>query len=217
MQLAPGAVALDVGAGTGRLSAMLAAAGLHVEAIEPNAEMRALGIAQTERYDVTWREASGEATGALNASVDLVSYGSSLNVLDRVQALNEAARVLRRHSWMVCLWNHRDLDQPRQREVEAAIHRFLPGYEYGTRREDPSAVIAASGHFGDVHFLQRELVHVTSRADFIDGFRAHATLQRQAGDQFEQVLAAIAELVSDEESIAVPFITRAWFAQRRDA
>jgi ubiquinone/menaquinone biosynthesis C-methylase UbiE len=213
--LAAAASALDVGAGTGRLSAMLAAAGLSVIALEPNAAMRAIGMEKTREQNVTWREANGEDTGVPAASVDLVSYGSSLNVLDRDRALAEAARVLRNQGWMTCLWNHRDLDDPLQRTIETTICRLLPNYDYGTRRDDPTALIQAGGHFAQVRFFQCDFVHRSCRANFVAGFRAHATLRRQAADRFEDVLAAIASIVADMEWIDVPFATRVWYAQRR--
>lgn len=212
-----GAHALDIGAGTGRFSAMLAHAGLTVTAVEPNRAMRAIGIDKTRGLDVSWHDATGEHTGVAAASIALATYGSSLNVLDRGQALAESARVLSAAGWMACLWNHRDLDDPMQRRVETAIRRVLPDYGYGTRREDPSASIEASGYFGVVHYLECRLVHRTSPADFIAGFRAHATLQRQAGDRFAEVLAAIAQAVAGGESIGVPFTTRLWYAQRQSA
>jgi ubiquinone/menaquinone biosynthesis C-methylase UbiE len=206
--------ALDIGAGSGRLSSMLAAAGLTVTAVEPNAAMRAIGIEQTRGMAVSWIEAHGEATGLEPASFDLVSYGSSLNVLDPARALAEAARVLRSHGWMMCLWNHRDLADLLQRAVEQAIRSLLPDYTYGSRREEPTALIQASGQFGPVQHFQRHVLHQCSAADFVAGFRAHATLQRQAGTQFERVLDAIAVVVRGRAAVEVPFTTNVWFAQR---
>jgi SAM-dependent methyltransferase len=206
---------LDIGAGTGRLSVMLAAEGLSVIAVEPNAAMRTIGMQKTLGQNIVWRDACGEDTGVPAMSVDLISYGSSLNVLDRDRALPEAARALRNGGWMACLWNHRDLDDPLQREIEQGIVRLLPNYQYGTRRDDPSFLIQANGHFADVGFFQCRFVHRSRRADFVDGFRAHATLRRQAGDRFDDVLAAIQASVPGDAWIDVPFFTRVWYAQRR--
>ena len=208
--------ALDVGAGTGRLTAILAACGLAVTALEPNREMRAIGVEKTRGLDVAWRDARGENTGCADASFDLVAFGSSFNVFDPTLALREASRVLHGAGWLMCLWNHRDLTDPLQAKVEASIRRNVRDYRYGTRRDDPSGLIDASELFGPVLFVERCFMHRTHRADFIDGFRAHATLRRQSGALFPRVLADIEHELASEEWLDVPFSTRVWMAQRAE-
>lgn len=204
------AAAADIGAGTGRLSLPLREHGLHVTAVEPNAAMRAVGEADGLAYVA----ARGEATGLPTAAFDLVSYGSSFNVMPAAAALAEAARLLRDNGYIALMWNHRDLDDPLQQLVEQAIRRHLPAYGYGSRREDPTAQIEHSGLFGPVRQLGHAFVHQTSRSAFLDGFRAHATLLRQAGDKAGAVLADIAAAIGTDEFVQVPFHTRIWWAQR---
>lgn len=207
------AAVVDIGAGTGRLSLPLRRRGLQVTAVEPNAAMRAVG-----REDgLDYIAARGEATGLATAGFDLVSYGSSFNVLQPAAALQEAARVLRGNGAIALLWNHRDLDDPQQQAVEQAIRRHVPDYGYGSRREDPAAEIARSGLFGPVQQLQQRFLHHTARADFVDGFRAHATLLRQAGAAHEAVLRDIDAVFGDAQQLAVPFHTRIWWARREPA
>ncbi|MBN8742114.1 MAG: hypothetical protein BGP24_18110 [Lysobacterales bacterium 69-70] len=208
LQLPSGAAVADIGAGTGRLSLPLRARGLRVTAVEPNAAMRAVG----QRDGLDYVDARGEATGLPDAAFALVSYGSSFNVLAPGPALAEAARLLAREGYIAILWNHRDLDDPLQQAIEQAIRRHVPGYGYGRRREDPSAELAASGRFGPVQSLSRGFVHDTSREAFLDGFRAHATLLRQAGERAPAVLDDIAALLGTAGRVQVPFHTRIWWA-----
>ena len=63
-RLAPAA---DIGAGTGRLTRLLLARGHRVEAVEPCAPMRAIGIGLT-RGAVRWHAADGAATATTAAS-----------------------------------------------------------------------------------------------------------------------------------------------------
>lgn len=208
LQLSPGTAVADIGAGTGRLSLPLRARGLRVTAVEPNAAMRAVGL----RDGLDYVDAPGEATGLPDRAFALVSYGSSFNVMEPGPTLAEAARLLDDDGYIAILWNHRDLDDPLQQAIEQAIRRHVPGYGYGRRREDPSAELAASGHFGPVQSLSRGFVHDTSREAFLDGFRAHATLLRQAGDRAPAVFADIAALLGATERVQVPFHTRIWWA-----
>jgi SAM-dependent methyltransferase len=75
----PDLVAADVGAGTGISSRALAARGLRVVAIEPNAAMRAKAEPHPR---VEWRDGTGERTGLPPASVDLVLCAQAFHWLD---------------------------------------------------------------------------------------------------------------------------------------
>jgi SAM-dependent methyltransferase len=208
-----GALAADIGAGTGRLTAALVARRFDVIAIEPNAAMRAIGSVLVP--DARWLAARGEATGLADASCDLVGFGSSLNVLPPAVALAEAARLLKPRAWLACLWNHRDLGDPLQAALQAAIESEVPGYAHGSRREDPRPAIDADGRFDPACALQGTVVHDVACADFVDGFRAHATLVRQAGARMPRVLDALTLALDGRDRIAVPFVTRVFAARRR--
>src|SRR5271170_5846757 len=56
--------AVDIGAGTGIWTRMLAARGLHsVVAVEPNDDMRGQGIETSRGTAIVWKKGSAEATG----------------------------------------------------------------------------------------------------------------------------------------------------------
>jgi ubiquinone/menaquinone biosynthesis C-methylase UbiE len=207
----------DVGAGVAHLTLPLARRGLQVSAVEPNDEMRRLGSRRTEAMtNVRWHEGTGEKTGQLSGGFALVTFGSSFNVTDRPAALRETVRILRPGGWFACLWNHRDLEDPIQARIEAAIKGLVPSYDYGTRREDQTAVIATSGLFGDVLPFEGRVLHRQTREDCIGAWRSHATLQRQAGAAFDAVIAAITRVVEAEApEFAVPYTTRVWMANAK--
>lgn len=215
MRLSAAAACVDIGAGTGRLTAALVAQALQVTAIEPNAAMRAIGGRDVPH--ARWLATRGEATGLPSRCCTLLTFGSSFNVLPARAALDEAARLLHPGGWLVCLWNHRDLDDPLQRRLQAAIEERVPGYEHGQRREDPTSLLDADGRFGEVQRITGRLVHATPARDFVGAFRAHATLVRQAGSAMPDVLDALAAVVAGEDSIAVPFTTRIFATRRNDA
>lgn len=215
LALPRGASAIDIGAGTGRFTAALVAEGFAVTAVEPNAAMRTIGRHAVPRAN--WVDARGEATNLDGARHDLVSFASSFNVLPVQAALAEAARLLGPGGWLVCLWNHRDLDDALQRELQAIVEREVPGYAHGTRREDPSDAIRTDGRFDEPHRIDGDMRHAIDTRDFVEGFRAHATLIRQAGPKLPHVLDALSARLADRTRLSVPFVTRVFAARRRAA
>jgi L-glutamine-phosphate cytidylyltransferase len=218
MRCGRGTAAADLGAGTGKLTKELLTRGLTVSAVEPNDAMREIGIGNTRGQSVAWSGGTAEASGLPANGVHAVFFGSSFNVVDQAAALAEARRILLPHGWFACLWNHRNLDDPIQQSIESIIKSFLPSYRYGSRREDPTAVINSSGHFLAVQSIERGFVWPMSSADIVVAWRSHATLRRQAGDNatFERIIAAIADCLAGlPEKIAVPYTTRIYYCQAR--
>ncbi|MCR9072752.1 MAG: methyltransferase domain-containing protein [Alphaproteobacteria bacterium] len=218
MGAVPGKSVCDVGAGVAHLTLMLAERGLRVTAVEPNDAMRANGLKRTGAFEnVQWSEGTGECSGQADRAFDLVTFGSSFNVCDRGAAMVETARILKPMGWFSCLWNHRDLEDPIQQTIEGIIRAKVDGYGYGTRREDQRAVIESSGLFGEVVHLDARIVHHQPIDECIEAWRSHATLQRQAGVHFSNVVAAIKDYLGNlgTSSIAVPYTTNVWIARLR--
>ena len=184
--------------------------------MEPNDAMRANGIKRTSAMaDVQWFEGTGEATGMDDGAYDLVTFGSSFNVCDRPKALAETKRILVPGGWFACMWNHRELDDPIQSWIEGIIRDGVPGYGYGTRREDQTNVIEASGLFRSVVTVSGKVVHEQSKVDCVEAWRSHATLERQAGEKFHDVVNSIEAYLDGlpGSSIMVPYRTNIWVAQ----
>jgi SAM-dependent methyltransferase len=95
--------ALDLGAGTGKLTRGLLALGLEVAAVEPLPEMRAHLPAGARVL-----EGSAEAIPLADASVDAVLAGQAFHWFDAGHALPEIVRVLRPGGTLGLLWNRLD-------------------------------------------------------------------------------------------------------------
>ncbi len=206
----------DVGAGVAHLTLVLAKKGLEVCAVEPNDAMRERGMKRTRKLkNVEWFEGTGENTGQNANSFDLVTFGSSFNVTDRAKALLETARILKPGGWFACMWNHRDLDDPVQKEIENIISNSLGSYNYGTRREDQTKVINESGLFGKVEFAEGEVVHKQKIDDILEAWRSHATLARQAKEKFSEIIGEIEKYLKGlrKQVLSIPYKTRIWYSR----
>ncbi len=212
-----GALVCDIGAGTGNLTVPLLKRKLKVNAVEPNDAMRAHGITRSAHYPgVQWFVGTGEETGQKSGVFDLVTFGSSFNVTDRSKALQETNRLLKPRGWFACMWNHRDLSDPLQKAIEAWIVSQVPSYGYGTRREDQTQVINDSGLFEEVRKFEGTISVQQTKQDCIEAWRSHATLHRQAGENFATVIEGIERIVNavPAPTIEVPYVTRIWLAQK---
>jgi SAM-dependent methyltransferase len=104
LELAPGVPrVLDVGAGTGKLTATLVAIGADVTAVEPDQEM----LAELRRLLPEVRSLSGtaEAIPLPDGSVDAVLVGQALHWFDMALAGPEIHRVLVPGGILAGLWN----------------------------------------------------------------------------------------------------------------
>ena len=217
VNLGKGDCVCDIGAGVAHLTLELAARGLNVFAIEPNDAMRANGIKRTQHLsNVKWFVGVGENTGMQNDMFKLVTFGSSFNVCDRLLALKETARILKPAGWFTCMWNWRDLEDVLQRKIEGIISSHIPSYNYGTRRQEQTEIIEACGLFGKTEIITGSVVHCIKATDFAEGWKSHATLQRQSKDQFGNIIDEISEAIqmySKNGFVYVPYTTKIWVSQ----
>jgi SAM-dependent methyltransferase len=97
---------LDLGAGTGKLTALLAGLGADVTAVEPHASM----LAELHRLlpSVRALPGSAESIPLPDGSVDAVLCGQAMHWFDMPRALPEIARVLTGGGVLAGLWNNDD-------------------------------------------------------------------------------------------------------------
>jgi len=140
--LQPSHVVADIASGTGVFTRLLLENGNSVFAVEPNLEMREMGIHQLEAYyRLVSVAGTAEETTLRSASVDFVTAAQAAHWFDLPRARAEFARILRPEGWCVLIWNER----------RTATTTFLREYEqllltYGTdykevRHERTTALI----------------------------------------------------------------------------
>lgn len=118
----PGAAldVLDVGAGTGKLTAVLVAAGHSVTALDPGAEM--LAALRRSCPGVPVVRATAEATGLAGGSFDAITCAQTWHWVDVPAASAEFARLLRPGGRVVLTWNTLDVREPRVHRLTRIMH-----------------------------------------------------------------------------------------------
>lgn len=101
--------AADIGAGTGKMSELLACSGLLVDAVEPSEAMRAQA---SSIEGVTWHGGVAEDTGLPNGVYDIVVFAQSWHWVDSERAGLEAARILRPGGALAIVWNQMAVSIP---------------------------------------------------------------------------------------------------------
>ena len=101
--------AADIGAGTGKMSELLARAGLLVDAVEPSEAMRAQA---SSIEGVTWHDGVAEQTGLPNDLYDIVVFAQSWHWVDSECAGLEVERILAPGGALGIVWNQMDVSIP---------------------------------------------------------------------------------------------------------
>ncbi len=206
----------DIGAGTGYLSIKLAQVGMPITAIEPNQAMRDLGKTNTKQNtSIKWINAQAENTNQPDNSFDLISFGSSFNVVNRKVALKEAFRIAKPDAYFCAIWNHRDLDNTLQKAIETYIFSQIPEYNYGIRRKNQGMFLAKSQLFSTIHEITHRFTVSQQKDDIINAWKSHQTLIKQAGKKSSEILSGIEYIINSTPTskVITPYISRCWVAQ----
>jgi SAM-dependent methyltransferase len=118
--LGPDAEALDLAAGTGKLTRPLVVRFARVTAVEPDPGMRAVLSQVTDCYLVL--EGRAEAIPLADDSVDAVFVGQAFHWFSTAEALSEIARVLRPRGGLVLIWNGWSAAKP---AIPAAARKIM--------------------------------------------------------------------------------------------
>jgi SAM-dependent methyltransferase len=208
---------VELGAGTGKLTRALAALGVRVLAVEPDARM--LAVLRERGLDGV--EGSAESIPLGDGEADAVVAGSSLHWFDLEAALPEFRRVLRPGGRLAFGWNHRDDGNPTIAAMSEAIYESRPSRATsGWRRRDWSEAVVAGGLFRDVERAAFRHVLELPREALDDHLRSYAGLASLEEMERAHVFERVAEIldadpsVSDGDRLRLPFVVDAYRALR---
>jgi SAM-dependent methyltransferase len=214
--LTAGARVADVGAGTGKLTRALLAAGLDVVAVEPLDGLRARLVAETPGLEAL--SGSAEALPLGDASVDGVACGESFHWFDAGRAAPELARVIRPGGVLAILWNTPADDVPLPwgaavGELLDGIRPHHPGHDEDRERPD---ALAATGAFTALERAEFPNVHRTDRAGLLANIASISYVALLPDAQRRVLLDRIDAVLREHgaEQLALPLRTELHTARR---
>lgn len=216
---------VEVGAGTGKLTRMLADFGLKVLAIEPNDAMRKEGMDYTKDTNIHWQKGSGEDTGLPANFADWVIMASSFHWTDPRKSLPEFARILKKthaHNghYFTAIWNPRHITEGSIfYEIEEEIKTIVPELKRVSsgkqNTKDWESVLVSTGDFKECFFMECDYDEIMSKERYIGAWRSVNDIQAQAGElRWNKILAMIEDKISGMDTIKIPYKIRAWTAKK---
>jgi ubiquinone/menaquinone biosynthesis C-methylase UbiE len=214
LPIGPEATVVDVGAGTGKLTRVLARHYARVLAVEPLDGMRAIleqVVPTAESY-----AGSAEKLPLPDASVDGAFAAQAFHWFANDEAVAEFARVLRPGGVLALIWNEGDdarID-PRPEAYRAYLEELHAPSLAAVRAGPPFRDLFARGPFGAVAEAAFPHDHVLDRSGMLDNVRSMSWIASKPTAEQEVVIARLGELVP-EGTYAIPNVANVMWAVRR--
>lgn len=218
LRLGPGVRVLDAGAGTGKLSRLVAASGAAVLAADPADAMirRAAGAP-----GVVPLRAVAEALPFRDGSFDAAAAASAFHWFDGPRALRELHRALRPGGRLALLWNARDDAEPWVARLSEIVNRREGRAPRHRRGEWRAAFDAAPGLFAPVEEAHLRHVHVLAPDAVVDRVASISFVAAMPEAGRAEVLAEVRALLAADAGtagraeVALPYRTDVHVYERR--
>jgi ubiquinone/menaquinone biosynthesis C-methylase UbiE len=195
------ATVLELGAGTGKLTARLVALGHDVHATDPDDAM--LDVLRTRVPGARVSNTSAEEIPLGDRSVDVVVAAQAFHWFDHDRALPEIARVLRPGGHLALVWNQRDERIPWVRR----LGRIIGSQE---QLRDPAEVLINSKLFGFVDQKSFKSWQDVNRETILDLVRSRSNVAVLDEDaracKLAEVLAFYDEFGRGMDGMQLPYV-----------
>ncbi len=203
---------LDLGAGTGKLTAGLVAGSRRVTAVEPLLDM--LVRLQIPRV---WRVAgAAEKIPLADNCMDAVYAAQAFHWFRPAEALSEIARVLRPAGRLGVLWNLIDVSVGWAGELSGILHESVPAVsDLGSKAPFRSTLFSAPQH--------RRFAHPGQPLDLpglLDLMRSRSYIATLEAEDHAAVLEHVTQLVREHPDLGgrseftLPYVTDVWRATK---
>ena len=203
---------VDLGAGTGKLSRVLASLGHRVVAIEPLPEM--LELLASTVPGVFAQLGNAEVIPLPDDVADVVTCGQSFHWFDHAVALPEIVRVLRPGGRLGLVWNSRDDRDPWMARLSAIL-----GNET-VEDDDVYPVLEESGLFGPVEAARFAFDQVLRRDGLLDLVLSRSYCAKLSHEDRAPILEAVGRLYDETagpDGVRLAYVTDCFRAPTKGA
>ncbi|HST17144.1 MAG TPA: class I SAM-dependent methyltransferase [Gaiellaceae bacterium] len=208
------ATVLDVGAGTGKLTRVLARRYATVIAVEPLDGMRS--VLERVLLGVDSRAGSAEELPVADGTVDAAFAGQAFHWFDHERAVPELARVLRPGGVLALVWNSGD--EARATPLPPAFAEYVETlHAVGLKRFDdapPWQDVIRRGPFGEVREYAVPHDHVLDRVGAVDSMCTASWIASRPEPERVEIRARLLELLPEERIYAIPNLANVMWAVR---
>jgi len=213
-RIGPRATVVDVGAGTGKLTAQLVPTGATIVAVEPIDAMRA--TLMVDLPTVTALAGTAEALPLETASADAIVAAQAFHWFNARLTVAEFHRVLRPGGRLGVIWNEPDTSVDWAMELDAIVEPY--------RGEGPHPRSQRDAELGDLFgplqhadFSHAQLVDVATLRDRVASMSFVALLpDNERGRVLDRVAALVAchSATAGRATFLLPYRTNAFWAER---
>ena len=200
---------LDVGAGTGKGSAMLAEHGIRPVSVEQSFLMIRQGV---DAYPGSrFVCGNAEALGVASASFDLVTSAQALHLFDLDRSLPEFARVLKPGAFLAVYWYCLDLSLAHTQAIAGLLDSFESSHDALDQagQADWQARLEHGGRF-EVVDQQRFSYSVPMTSEDWVGLARTIPALRASGASFET---SLRNQLARYDSVDCPYVADLWLAR----
>jgi SAM-dependent methyltransferase len=197
---------LDLGAGTGKLTRLIAERDIHVEAVDPSAQM--LAELRQVLPEVPTHVGSAEEVPVADSSFDAVVVAQAWHWVDVPRASAEVARVLRPGGRLGLIWNDRD---DRVDWVRKLSELTAQGGERGMASDNP----VFGKPFGQIEYFVTEWSYPMTTAGLIDLAASRSYVIIAPEQERVSILTGVQKLLDTHPDLAgrdefeMPYVTYA--------
>ena len=199
MPLERSATVLDLGAGTGKLTRVLAERYARVIAVEPLDGMREI----LERVVPTAESLAGaaETIPLPDASVDAVFAATAFHWFAHDEAIREIARVLRPGGVLAVVWNEAVDPTPLPEAYLARTKELFDEVREAANLEEQRFEVIARGPFGEQHEAAVEHEQVQTRESALAFLRSVSVVAKRTPPERDALMAELGSLLPEGEYV----------------
>lgn len=211
-----GRTVVDVGAGTGKFTALLVPTGATLIAVEPLESMRAALVAELPGMNAV--DGTAEALPLADGSADAMTAAQAFHWFDLGRALPEFHRVLRPGGRIGVIWNEFDTSV----DWVDQFNRIVAVPRVGTPHPSAAGGADIAPFFGAPH--RRRFAHAQThdRASLLDRVNSMSFVAVQSEAKRAQVLEDVGRLIethpqlTSRERFELPYLTKAFWTERKE-